>query len=100
MKTILVVYTFDKLTKKSVQGVKKYAFNVSFPVKVGDMFDSDDYSTPMQVVEVMKKTFKYVNTFSGDLSNKPFYSTKNFELRELVMSQSKNVVNVTRHENL
>lgn len=83
MKTILVVYTNVKLTKKETQTLKRYAFNVSQRVVVGDMFTGDDYSTDMQVVEVMKTCYKYVNTHTGNLSNKRTGSTKQFEIRNL-----------------
>lgn len=97
MKTILVIYSHSRVTNKQAQGMKKYAFNVSFPVKVGDRFTSEDYTTPMQVVGICSKTYKYVDTHSGKLANKPFASTKNFELRELIFAPvNENTVIVER----
>lgn len=66
--------------------MKQYAFNTEASMKVGDMFASDDYTTPMQVVEVLDKAFKYVNLADGKLSDKRD-STRQFELRVLKISK-------------
>ena len=81
MKTILVVYTDVKLTKKEWVSKKQYAFNSS-TAKVGDLVQSDDYSTAMQVVMILDKCYKYVNLSTGELSDKR-NSTNQFELRRL-----------------
>lgn len=83
MKTILVVYTHAKLTKKEYQTLKKYSFNTKSPVKVEDHLEVSSYDTPVQVVEVLQKPFKYVNIHTGNLSNKKENTTKQYEIREI-----------------
>ena len=93
-KTIIVVYTNIKLTAKEIAGAKKYSFNAdASKVKIGDLFQSDDYSTPMQVVRIMHKKFKYVNTVTGEMSD-VLNSTKQFEIRDFV------VVSKTKGDNV
>ena len=94
MKTILVVYTNEKLTKKEYVSLKPYFFNTFANLKVGDLVRSPDYDADMQVVEVLDKAYKYVNLADDKLSDKR-YSTRQFELRELKIatpSKSDNVV--------
>lgn len=86
MKTILVVYTAEKLTKKEHQTLKRYSFNTSCNIKVGDLLESEHYSTPMQVVEVLSKTYKYVNIKTGELSNKRQANTSQVEIRVLKLA--------------
>lgn len=99
MKTILVIYTHEKLNKKESQTLKKYAFNTTEKLAVGDMFESEDYVTPMQVVKVMDKTYRYYNTYTGELSNKKIASTKQFEIR-LLQEASKTTGNVVLFERI
>lgn len=83
MKTILVVYSHDRLSKSEHQTLKRYAFNIDEPVKVGDRLKLEKYATPVQVVEILPKPLKYVNLHSGDMSNKRTASTQQVEIRTL-----------------
>jgi hypothetical protein len=94
VKTILVIYTNDRLTEKEAASKKRYAFNCEDrKVKVGDFLKIEDYETPVQVVEVLSKCYSHVNLLNGDLKNEAT-STRDFPLRELVFAfhKSKNVV--------
>jgi hypothetical protein len=83
MKTILVIYTNSLITdKKEISRAKKYSFNTSSKVKVGDLIDADQYDTPIQVVKILPKAFKYFNGSTGLLSDK-FDSTTQWEIRTL-----------------
>lgn len=94
MKTILVIYTNNKITKVGYQ--KRYAFNTKSEAKEGDMIQSVSYNTCMQVVKVMDKEFKYFNKETGDLSNK-FSNSNQYEIRTLeICDVQDNVIIGTR----
>lgn len=85
MKTIFVIYTD---TKKEYTGhTKRYAFNTTYDVKVGDMLSSNRYTSKMQVVEVLDYTYKYFNKVSGDLTN-AITNSNLFPIRVLEISTS------------
>ncbi len=86
MKTIFVVYTPLPLSKKEAFSLKRYSFNTKSKVKVGDYFISPDYSTPMQVVEVLSRSFKYVDFASGELSN-TLTNTNQRPMKEIVVGK-------------
>lgn len=96
-KTILVVYANRALSHKAALALKKYAFNTDdSTIAVGDRFKAVDYSDAMQVVEVLEESFRYVNTKTGDLSNRRT-STNQFELRRIVLQDHcDNTVYATR----
>jgi CxxC motif-containing protein len=83
MKTILVVYTNKLLSKREYQTMKRYSFNTSSTVKIGDLIKLDMYTTPVQVVDILSTCFKYVDIFNGKLSNKKAASTCQYEIREI-----------------
>lgn len=85
-KTILVVYTNEKVTAKEAARMKRYAFNTIAPVKVGDMLQSPEYSTKMQVVKILEKAHKYYNASTGELSDK-FNSTTQWEIRDFIIRE-------------
>lgn len=74
MKTILVIYTNKKLDTKQVEEFVKdnkvYAFVTNSKVKVGDHFESTAYTTAMQCVEVLNKSYKFFHKKTGMLGNK------------------------------
>ena len=85
MKTILVVYSHKKdLTNVEMMRLKKYSFNCNAEVEVGDILESSEYDTPMVVVKVLNKEYKYFNSSTGELSN-DFNSTSQWEIRDLVI---------------
>jgi len=53
------------------------------------MLNLDDYTTPIQVVEVLSRAFKYVNTKTGSLFNTG-HTTYKFPLREIRLRKSSN----------
>ena len=93
MKTIIVIYTNSRVTKKSDIGRhKKYSFNTAGDVLEGDMLDSPNYDTNMQVVKVLGKSHKFYNSSTGKLSN-TYTSTSQWEVRTLeVRNTSEDVV--------
>lgn len=90
MKTVLVIYTHEVLTKKEHQTLKRYAFNTRSKIKIGDHIELDLYDTPVQVVEVLPKVYKYYNHRTGDLSNKRVASSVQNELREFKVVNQRN----------
>lgn len=86
-KTIIVVFTAAKLTKAESGKLKRYAFNTSSEVKEGEMLQSDQYTTSMQVVMVLEKSFKYYNITTGDLSN-DYSSSRQYEIKYLAIVES------------
>jgi len=88
MKTILVIYTNVLLTsKKEIGTKKKYAFNVDLDtVEEGDLLDSPEYSTKMQVVRVLDSKYKYYNSSTGKLSNS-FNSTSQWDIRTMIVRE-------------
>lgn len=100
MKTFFVVYINNKSTtvdEANRTKMTKYSFNTEEDVKVGDILESDKYSSPMLVTEVLSKAYKYYNSQSGDLSDEPT-STKCYPIRTMVISESKdkNIVYANR----
>ena len=86
MKTILVVYTHSKLNKKEANRKKKYAFNHEGDLKLGDLFTSGDYDSPMQVVKILDKAHTYFNRSTGEMSD-TFNSTDQWDIRTLVIRE-------------
>lgn len=71
MNTIIVV--FEGTCKK------KYAYNTESKVAVGDILVSPDYSnSKMTVVDVLDKSYKYLNPDTGELSNEMTSLNQNF----------------------
>jgi hypothetical protein len=91
MKTVLVVYTDNFLSKSAVARAKKYCFNTESDLREGDMIKSKDYTTSMQVVKVLDKSYKYFNGATGELSDE-FNSTAQWEIKTLVIKEENNDV--------
>lgn len=92
MKTVLVIYT-DLIisSKKEIAKAKKYAFNTSSELKEGDILSSPEYTSRMQVVKVLDKSFKYYNSLTRDLSD-DYTSTAQWEIRNLVVREEESEV--------
>lgn len=87
MKTILVIYTANTVTNNStVAKYKRYAFNTKSDIEIGDLISSAAYTTSMQVVKVLSKSYKYYNAETGKLSDR-FSSTKQWNIKELVIRE-------------
>lgn len=87
MRTILVVYTKERITSQKVlRTTKQYSFNTSDEVSVGDMLKSESYNTNMQVVRVLDKSFTYYNAVTGELSD----DFKSSAQREIVTLKIRN----------
>lgn len=70
MKTILVIYSNNKITsKKELRTIKQYAFNTTSEISIGDMLSSREYSSNMQVTNILDKSYKYYNSATGELSD-------------------------------
>jgi hypothetical protein len=70
LRTIFVVYTDSCTVDTKCTTLKKYAFNTSSKVKVGDRLNSNAYSTKMVVTDVLDEVFTYYNKDTGKLSNR------------------------------
>lgn len=92
LKTIVVIYT-DKIKSDAViRNDKKYSFNTVSEVNVGDLIKSPNYTTPMQVVKILDKSYKYYHQVTGDFSNE-YTSSAQWDIRTLVINeQDDNVV--------
>ncbi len=66
MKTIKAIFTNELTT--DIGGKKQYSFNVSQPVKEGDLLITDLYNKKLQVTEILNDVFKFV-TKNGVLTN-------------------------------
>ena len=87
MKTILCVYTNTKITSSKELGkLKRYSFNTPDDLKEGDLIETKEYSTNLQIVKVLDKAFKYFNGSTGQLSDK-FDSTSQWVIRTLKISE-------------
>ena len=86
MRTILVVYTDNLLSKNEIAKAKKYSFNTESNLKEGDMVKSSTYSTAMQVVKVLDKSYKFYNSSTGEMSDE-FNSTAQWEIKTLVIRE-------------
>lgn len=82
MKTIFVVYTNIKLSNEEIRKRKKYSFNTSSDVAVGDMIKTAKYDTNLQVTDVLDEAFKYYNSSTGEMSN-VLKASSQYEILEL-----------------
>jgi hypothetical protein len=88
MNTIIVIYTNTKVEAKNIGNTKKYCFNTEADLKEGDMIVSPAYSTPIQVVAVIKDTdYQFYNQTTGDLSNK-LVSTNQWKIKKLIVVEA------------
>ncbi len=83
VENFIVVYAPEPVTPSQAQTMKRYSFNTASDVHIGDRIQTSLYETPMQVVEILPQSFRYIDTASGELSNEKKMSTKQFEIREL-----------------
>ena len=86
MKTIIVCYTNNILDSSNIGTVKKYAFNTKNSVEVNDFLQSAAYTTNMQVVKVLDKSYKYFNQATGELSDE-YTSTAQWFIKELAIRE-------------
>ena len=97
MKTILVIYSNNKVTsKKELRTIKQYAFNTTSEISTGDMLSSKEYSSNMQVTHVLDKSYKYYNSTTGELSD-IFTSTAQREIAFLeIRNDESDVIYATK----
>jgi hypothetical protein len=94
MKTILVVYTNQKLPVEQINNCKmqKYCFRTENEVEVGDVLKSKSYTSNMIVTDVVDADFKYYNAQSGEMTN-TINSTKCYPIKTLVLrEEDENVI--------
>lgn len=86
MNTILVIYISkqsERITsKRELRSKKAYAFNTSSEVEEGDLLESPEYTSNIQVVKVLDTSYKYYNASTGELSDS-FSSTAQKEIAVL-----------------
>lgn len=101
MKTILVVYTDQKLSVEQINNRKmqKYCFRTESEVEVGDVLKSKSYSTNMIVTDVVNPDYKYYNTQSGEMTN-TINSTKCYPIKTLgLREEDESVIYATKITN-
>lgn len=91
MKTIFVVFSNTKLSKEQIRRIKKYSFNTKSDVKEGDIIQTSKYDTNLQVVNVLDKSYKYYNAFTGDL-NDVLISSSQHEIVQLELRNDDNEI--------
>lgn len=89
MKTIFVIFT--KELNPNVNKFKKYTFNTSDEVKVGDIIASPNYETPIYVSDVLDKSYSYVNLSTGELKDK-INSSLDRPIRTLKLVDSDDII--------
>lgn len=89
MKTIFVIYTNKKLDENN--HIKRYCFNIKDDIKLNDMIKSNNYSSAMQVVSILPKTYIYYNDATGELSNE-LNSTLQREIRTIEIREDNDKV--------
>lgn len=101
MKTILVVYTNEKLTIEQINSRKmqKYCFRTKGEINTGDVLKSNNYEKTMIVTDVIDTDKRFYNTQTGDLTNE-ITSTKCYPIKELVISENaENVIYASKIRN-
>ena len=88
MKTILVVYTNERLSVEQIntRKMQKYCFRIEGEVTVGDVLKSKNYNTNMIVTDVVDADYKYYNTHSGEMTNS-INSTKCYPIKTMVLRE-------------
>lgn len=101
MKTIIVIYTDSLITNKQELGrKKKYSFNTSSDVEIGDLIKTNAYDTPIQVVKVLNESYKFYNSVTGEMSN-DYKSTTQWEIRTLeIREEEQEVIYGTKISNV
>lgn len=89
MKTIFVIFTNE--LNPNVNKFKKYTFNTSDEVKVGDIITSPNYETPMYISDILDKSYNYVNLPTGELKNE-ISSSCDRPIRILKLVDSDNII--------
>ena len=86
MKTILVVYTDQKLTTEQINNRKmqKYCFRTESEIAVGDVLKSKNYTTNMVVTDVVDADYKYYNKQTGEMRN-DINSTNCYPIKTMVI---------------
>lgn len=75
--------------------MKRYFFNTSVEIAVGDLIKSPNYESCMRVVEVLEDSFKYFNRITGNFTNS-ITSSEEFPIRELVEQSAENIIYFTK----
>lgn len=88
MKTIIVIYTENKVTNSdTMKKYKHYAFNTKSELKIGDLIKySNSAKEKIQVVRILEECFRFYNDRTGELSN-TYISTAQHEIKELVIRE-------------
>lgn len=93
LKTILVVFTASKLSKKKIyeSNLKKYVFVTEEDVQEGDMIYSESYGNLLQVVNVIEEGYKFFNSLTGELRN-DINSTACKEIKKIVFQEPDDLI--------
>lgn len=90
MKTILVVFTKERLGKDSdTSKMKKYAYNTEADLKEGDLIISNSYNSFLQVTNVLETLYTYYNSVTGEMSNE-ITSSNQWKIKTLILNQENN----------
>lgn len=88
MKTFLAIYTEKVLSEAEIGYKTRYTFNTNSPIKIRDLIETNVYTTPIQIVAILPKQYKYFNRESGALSNE-ITGSKDFPIKEIVIEAKK-----------
>lgn len=86
-KTIFCIYTDKKIENVTAKN-KRYSFNTSSDVQVGDMIKTKEYNTLLQVVMILDDCFTYYNESTGEVSN-TLTSTLQWKIKTLEIAEER-----------
>lgn len=69
MKTVIGVFTREKLSVEEALKRKQYSFNCADDVEVGDYIQTEQYVNKIQIITIIVPAYKYVSVKTGELSN-------------------------------
>lgn len=69
MKTLIGIFTKEKLPLDEAIKGKQYSFNSADNIEVDDHIQTEQYRNKIQVVAVVDPAYRFVNIKTGDLSN-------------------------------
>lgn len=89
LKTIVAIFTNVKVTDKhAINAAKKYTFNTTAAVKVGDLITSPAYGTSIQVTMIMDEVYRYADVKDGKLYKSAVDSSYLVAIKTLVVAEA------------
>ena len=85
MKTILVVFTKQKLSESEASEKKGYAYNTESDIQVGDFSKTEGRT--VQITKIYDEHFKYVSKSTGELSNNDSGKFEQYPIRRISLAK-------------